>query len=753
MSRSRSRSKRAGRLSERSPGCIRSCSRAERESWLPPLDDHYAEGSRKALHHLERGLFETDPPGRVDPGHAIAFHSVGGERAEVELAGARVLELLREGIEPGDVAVVFREPGKQASLIEQVFGAYGIPYSLDRSIPLGHTGLGRGLLALVRCAILDGSADDLLAYLRTPGLLRVPGLADRLEAHVRREGAHSAAQARDLWEREHWTLDAIDRLSEARDARGFIDELERRLATLFAAPHERRAPVLTGPELEGARALATAQAALADIGALIDSGAAGAVDRERVCRILERLRVRVGEDPQPDRVQVATPEAIRARRFEAVLVCGLQEGEFPRPAAPEPFLSDDDRRAIARASGLVLPVREDRLDRERYLFYVCASRAERLLVLSSRSSDEEGNPQAESFFVEDVRDLLVEDAAESRVRSLSDVTWSPDEAPTAAEWDRALAANGPPREERRPGPLSDEALLGQLAAREAVSAGALERFADCPVKWLVQDVLRPNELAPDPEAMVRGDYAHAVLELTYRRLREEIGQRRVTRANLPHAERILLEELRAGRSAFKLSPKQTRVRAATRRLEFDLLRYLRAEADSDARFEPEHLELRFGYGEGHDPVEIADGLRLRGRIDRVDTNDGMALVLDYKSSKRVDRYKVASWERENRFQAALYMLVVERLLSLRPAGGVYVALGSEDPRPRGMVAAEVEELGSRFVANDRLDQDAFRSKLAWALERIRETDARMRRGELCSSPDSCAWNGGCSYPSICRSDQ
>ncbi len=143
--------------------------RGARELALPPLEDHYAEGSRRALHHVERGLFETEPGARVDPGAAIAFHSAGGERAEVELAGARVLELLREGVEPGDVAVVFRAPASQASLIEQVFGAYGIPYSLDRSIPFGHTGLGRGLLALVRCAILDGSAEDLLAYLRTPG--------------------------------------------------------------------------------------------------------------------------------------------------------------------------------------------------------------------------------------------------------------------------------------------------------------------------------------------------------------------------------------------------------------------------------------------------------------------------------------------------------------------------------------------------------------------------------------------------------
>ena len=114
--------------------------------------------------------------------------------------------------------------------------------------------------------------------------------------------------------------------------------------------------------------------------------------------------------------------------------------------------------------------------------------------------------------------------------------------------------------------------------------------------------------------MVR-DYAHTVLEHTYRRLREETGERRVTHANLASAERILLEELRARSSAFRLSPKATRVRAASRRLEFDLLRHLRSEADSDSRFEPEHLELRFGYGEGIEPVAIDGGLRVRGRID------------------------------------------------------------------------------------------------------------------------------------------
>jgi ATP-dependent helicase/DNAse subunit B len=94
---------------------------------LPPLDDHYADESRPALHHIERGLFEDAAQETADPGHAVSFHSAGGERAEVELAAARVLELLRDGVTPGDVAVVFSDPSAYSSLLEQVFGAYRIP--------------------------------------------------------------------------------------------------------------------------------------------------------------------------------------------------------------------------------------------------------------------------------------------------------------------------------------------------------------------------------------------------------------------------------------------------------------------------------------------------------------------------------------------------------------------------------------------------------------------------------------------------
>ena len=151
---------------------------------LEPLDDHYADESRTALHHLERDLFEDERSEPVEPGHAVSFHSSGGERAEVELVAARVLQLLRDGVTPGDVAVVFRDPTAYSSLLEQVFGAYGIPYSIDRTLPFGHTGLGRGLLALIRASGARGTAEDLLAYLRTPG----PAQGARLRGQPRGRG-------------------------------------------------------------------------------------------------------------------------------------------------------------------------------------------------------------------------------------------------------------------------------------------------------------------------------------------------------------------------------------------------------------------------------------------------------------------------------------------------------------------------------------------------------------------------------------
>ena len=91
----------------RPPGAARDGSRG---AGARAADDHYADESRTALHHLERLPVRGRARPARRPGKRDPFHSSGGERAEVELAAARVLQLLRDGVEPGDVAVVFRDP-------------------------------------------------------------------------------------------------------------------------------------------------------------------------------------------------------------------------------------------------------------------------------------------------------------------------------------------------------------------------------------------------------------------------------------------------------------------------------------------------------------------------------------------------------------------------------------------------------------------------------------------------------------------
>ena len=230
---------------------------------MEPLDDHYAPARARPSTISSAACSRTSPAGWT-PAARSRSTPAGGERAELELAGARVLELLRGGVAPGNVAVVFREPGRYASLIEQVFDAYGIPYSIDRKVRLGHTGVGRGLLALMRCALPAGAPRTCSPTCARPGCSRFPAwrTGSRPSCGAR---APAASRRRAIWERDRWPLDDVDRLrAAAGDPAGYVAELERRALRLFSAPHERVAAILRGPGSDEAKRRA-AHAALREL--------------------------------------------------------------------------------------------------------------------------------------------------------------------------------------------------------------------------------------------------------------------------------------------------------------------------------------------------------------------------------------------------------------------------------------------------------------------------------------------------------
>jgi len=606
-----------------------------------------------------------------------------------------------------------------------------------------------GLLAFARAALGEGTAQDVLTWLRTPGKLRRPELVDRLEARIRRTEATTAAQARRLWEADRWPLAELDALAAARDdAVAVAGVVERELESIWTAPHRRAAAVLGPAERADALIAAAVRTSLAELRALHAADPALVPGARAVLDALAALEVReaAARGPAAGGVLLSDPLAIRARRFRAVFVCGLQDGAFPQRPGPEPFLDDAERRELARASGLVLPLHEDVADRERSLFYACVSRPEEVLYLSWRSSDEEGNPLQPSPFVAEVRDRFEPELWEGRGRRLlADVTWPARLAPTPLELRRAQASAAAPAVAPEGGALpapTSAPVLGQLAGRERESAGGLESFAACGVRWLVSSLMRPERIEPDPEPMRRGSLAHAVLERTLRGLRERTGSGRLSEARLPEAERELAAALRE----LGGTPTGARARATLRALELDLRRVLRLEAAGAAALEPARLEWAFGGEEDeHPPLELA-GVRVSGRVDRIDAGpDGRALVRDYKNRQV---HPGAKWAQDGRLQVALYALAAREHLGLDPVGAVYQPLSGKDLRPRGLVCDGAE--GPVWVDNDVVDPDAFDCALRDAREAAERAAADLHAGRISACPERCTPRGECAYPTICR---
>jgi hypothetical protein len=300
-------------------------------------------------------------------------------------------------------------------------------------------------------------------------------------------------------------------------------------------------------------------------------------------------------------------------------------------------------------------------------------------------------------------------------------------------------------------PLSDPALLAELREREAWSASAVELWAGCPVKWFVERRLAPEGLTPDPELMLRGALAHLVLEVTLRGLTERTGSARLHEPALPVARELVehaLDDL-APRPDLLMSRDPRRQRALLRRLRADLLRYVEHAARSGSEFVPGDLEVEFGAPGGERPaLELPDGVRLRGRIDRVDRAGSEAIVYDYKGRTAV---APANWRKERKFQIALYLLAARDVLGLNVVGGFYQPLGGREERPRGLLHRDADP-GLRTFRDDRQDPEGVAEIVDGVVADVLQAVGELRAGALAPRPDSCAYEGGCAYPTICRCD-
>jgi ATP-dependent helicase/DNAse subunit B len=748
------------------------------------------------LFHVERNFGAPDPE-RRPPGEGLAILRSAGGRGEAEAIAVEVAKLLARGADPGEIAIVVRDPAGRGPQIAATLESYGIPAALEAELPIAQTAVGGGLIALLEAELGTRRASDLLRYLRGPSGAPAARV-DWLEREVRRGRVQDAAAALEIWAGGDGALPRdLARLREATDrsAAELTAEVGRLATTMAARPLRGRgdgprpAPG-EGLELRAGAAIAGALSELAELDAL-------APRPEELSGVLAGLDFRAWSGPVEGRVRIADPYRLRAARFDDVFVASLQDGEFPRrERGGDPFLSEGQRSLLG------LDPRRDTEAEERYLFYVCLSLARERLFLSYRDSDEDGAAEARSPLLDDLRALL-DPAPESegpdpveeaivRGRGLAQVVHPVAEAPSEDELARAIATRAGDAEPaellaaagveeamrkriearigaaraaaaaaRAPGPLTNPAAIESLAAVPAHGGTTLEEFDLCSYRWFVGHELDPQPLDPVPEPLVQGGLMHAALERLY-------GER-PGGGPLPRPASLAAWIERGGELVAELAAERglgrhPAERAVVRRVERLLTRFLAEEAERDAGgFEPWLLEATFGAGEDCErPALEIDGWGLHGAIDRVDrAPDGRALVIDYKLSSAVTpREKL---EEKAKLQLQLYLLAVAEHWGAQPVGGLYHPLrGTSQRRPRGLVLEEAaaELAPYRLFRNDLVDREGFDEALAEARRRAGAIVARMRRGDIRRDPgprpglrghDVCP--SFCEFSPICRRER
>ena len=758
----------------------------ERLEQLGPSDRvELAHQTRSGLlTHLERSFLQDDPPRRA-PDESLRLLDAAGPRNEVEQAAGAIVRLLREGAEPDEIAVILRAPAAMAGLVDEVFGEYGIPSALHVWWRFDETATGGAAVALLRAALTTRSATDLIAFLRCPGRAG-SGRVDWLESEVRRRGIDSADEAIERWRdgggRELWEVDEL-RAAADRGPLRLLDRMAGIVHSLAEVPHRRSAPLLAGEAAEQRAANAAANA-LAEVAELAASDAKLAPDPEGLVELLGATESPRSAQSTRGRVEVMSPYRARARQFSHVFLLSLQDGDFPRRGREDPFLSDAERGAAG------LPERADAREEERYLFYVAITRATRRLHLSFRTTDDEGQAQSRSFLVDEVLDLL-EPGPEAELtdrKGLWDTVFTRPAAPTERELARALAAdrlapqpaaavqterNGDgkhsfpdvlaarferarDRADRLPGAFRVPFVIEQFASRDLIGASSLESCAECPFRYFVDHELHPRELAPDAEPLTRGSLVHRVLERLYEERRDRGEPVRATPTTLEALIARARELLSDAARDSSLAPRRAATRAIYRRMESDLIRLLRYDAEHGAGAEVHALEAAFGdAGEAHGPLEL-DGFKLHGKIDRIDVAPtGEAIVRDYKTGARITARKKLS--EQGKLQLPLYLLAARQLWGLDVAGAVYHPLGNQrDVRPRGLLRGPADALpfGEPFVKSDITDDDAeFERHLSEARADAERIAGQIHAGHFARTPLGGSCPHYCDFHPICRRER
>jgi hypothetical protein len=655
-----------------------------------------APSESREAYEISRELLYENPQAETDPQAEADSQDTGpraGEKAGVLLPG-------------GDPY-----PG----LFREVFRSLGVPAREEDAGHRAATRPGRLFLLMLGLNARGHPRRELIRFLDEGRFCASPVFTGEIAP----DGDHAALPAR--WEYITRRLPFLSGADEWREAlrsqkfRGRLKEDDSRAADLFEKSLERLfgfLDALPGRALPSAHSAAALEAfgaltavsenlemdfeAIRKLGGLDKIlGEIGAGEFHRWARTaLEKARVPAPRGPA--RVRLLSLQQARGLSFETVAIPGMAEGVFPARGAEDPLLPDTVRAILnemlsAEGEMAPLPLKSNRAEEQRFLFWTALQAAERRVILGYPRGGKGAGDEAErppSLFLEYIADAsgLEGEGAEAKLRrlpghraastalepdviqdrplsllehdlgrllgqigkrsakgALSDFTdRKPGFGRRVAAWRERWANRLTPFD----GALGEPDLIERIRERldpesTHISVTALERFFTCPYQFALKHLLGLGEekesgLGLEAESDARGRFYHSVLQ----QFAERVQKTGKGFGALPPAERrsLIGEAVREAGRIFETEdrpPLPVPWGILRRAAERDLNLFFEKTYREEPGWVPVEIEGWIGGKRTPRFALTEDGkkIHLIGRFDLVERNGEEHRFIDYKSGR------------------------------------------------------------------------------------------------------------------------
>ena len=362
-------------------------------------------------------LFESHEP--FLPDDWLRIVEASSRYKEVEKIGGDIVDLVRSGESPNDVAVVVRHIETYGEMLEDVFTRYGIPHRFETGLPLLRVPFIKYWLALLDLVSSERSREALARVMSSvyfsPRLSPDVDVERALASFGYIDRYHMRASALAARKNSPLTVEIerfenfLDRLEASQEtAAGFMNRLQP--ATSLTERDRQAWRVLAeevaavGAVYEGIRGQPPCPMNCGDVGAAPLSPFAEfrkIVSEIAGLRTVDRLVT--SSTPGLPRIRIIHPHSLGAREHKWIFAPGLNDGEFPARSSSNPLLPDRMIEAInERIRPRRLMMSRDRNRREPlYLFMILDSAASRV-TLTYSGSTLEGDPMYASVYVGEI---------------------------------------------------------------------------------------------------------------------------------------------------------------------------------------------------------------------------------------------------------------------------------------------------------------------------------------------------------------